>query len=146
MAIRWKNSPSVAGSAAGADARNRTRQPEMQPVHCCWLCLKTARRDPAVLEKIGVPTERLEHELHAIEENCLAWQERPRSQRKPGAHPRLRPAFKEAANFKDEYVSTEICCSRGQSKKRSGRDALTSLGATHEAILKALTAVRGTHG
>jgi len=55
-----------------------------------------------------VPTERLEHELHAIEEKL------PRvagAAAQPNASQALTrvfdQAFKEAANFKDEYVSTE---------------------------------------
>ncbi len=63
---------------------------------------------PAVLEKIGVPTERLEHELHQIEEKL------PRvagAATQPGLSQQLNKvleqAFREAANFKDEYVSTE---------------------------------------
>ena len=63
---------------------------------------------PAVLEKIGVPVERLETSLHRIEEKL------PRvagSAAQPGISQALNQvveqAFKEAANFKDEYVSTE---------------------------------------
>ena len=43
--------------------------PEMQPVHLL-LALVEDREGviPAVLEKIGVPMERLENDLHAIEE------------------------------------------------------------------------------
>ena len=57
----------------------------------------------------------------------------------------LERAFKEAENFKDEYVSTEhllLALRRRRATRR--RDALAAVGATHDAILKALTAVRGS--
>src|SRR4029077_4501603 len=58
----------------------------------------------------------------------------------------LDQAFKEADNFKDEYVSTEHLL---LAMTRAGRDSavqsiLASHGATHDAILKALTVVRGS--
>ena len=57
----------------------------------------------------------------------------------------LEQAFREAANFKDEYVSTEhLLLGAAHGKGDAARDALLALGATHEAILKALTAVRGS--
>jgi ATP-dependent Clp protease ATP-binding subunit ClpB len=127
--------------------------PEVQPVHLL-LALVEDREGviPAVLEKIGVPTERLENDLHGIEEKL------PRvagAAAQPGLsqalNKALEQAFREAANFKDEYVSTEhlllgIAHLKGDAHIKSdpARDALVALGATHDAILKALTAVRGS--
>ena len=101
---------------------------------------------PAVLGKIGVPTERLESDLHPIEEKL------PRvagAAAQPGVSQALNKvvdqAFKEAANFKDEYVSTEhLLLGVAHQKGDPARDALVAIGATHEAILQALTAVRGS--
>ena len=43
--------------------------PEMQPVHLLLALIEDREGViPAVLEKIGVPTERLENDLHGIEE------------------------------------------------------------------------------
>ncbi len=57
----------------------------------------------------------------------------------------LEQAFKEAANFKDEYISTEhLLLGIAHQKGDAARDALLAVGATHEAILQALTAVRGS--
>ena len=54
-------------------------------------------------------------------------------------------AFKEASNFKDEYVSTEhLLLAVTQTKAGRGAEDLGRHGATHDAILKALTAVRGS--
>jgi len=83
--------------------------PEVQLVHLL-LALVEDREGviPSVLEKIGVPTERLENDLHQIEEKL------PRvagAANQPGIsqalNRALEQAFREATNFKDEYVSTE---------------------------------------
>jgi ATP-dependent Clp protease ATP-binding subunit ClpB len=149
MAIRWEKF-TVKSQQAVQQAQERATElgnPEMQPVHLLLALLEDREGViPAVLEKIGVPTERLEHELHAIEEKL------PRvagSAAQPSASQALTrvfdQAFKEAANFKDEYVSTEhLLLGASNLKNDPARDALTSLGATHEAILKALTSVRGS--
>ncbi|HEY7404659.1 MAG TPA: ATP-dependent chaperone ClpB [Candidatus Angelobacter sp.] len=56
-------------------------------------------------------------------------------------------AFKEADTFKDEYVSTEhllLAIAKDKSKKNEAGQFLASAGATYDAILKALTSVRGS--
>src|SRR5258708_5688603 len=57
----------------------------------------------------------------------------------------LERAFKEADNFKDDYVSTEhlFLAIAGSDRDPAGQ-LLKKLGASHEAILQALTGVRGT--
>ena len=149
MAIRWDKF-TVKSQQAMQQAQMRAAElgnPEVQPVHLL-LALVEDREGviPSVLEKIGVPTERLEHDLHQIEEKL------PRvagSGSQPGLsqalNKALEQAFREAANFKDEYVSTEhLLLGAAHVKGDPARDALLALGATHEAILKALTAVRGS--
>jgi ATP-dependent Clp protease ATP-binding subunit ClpB len=149
MAIRWEKL-TVKSQQAMAQAQARATElgnPEVQPAHLL-LALVEDREGviPAVLEKIGVPIERLEHELHQIEEKL------PRvagSAAQPGVsqalNKALEQAFREAANFKDEYVSTEhLLLGAAHLKGDPARDALLALGATHEAILQALTAVRGS--
>jgi len=149
MAIRW-DKLTVKSQAAMEQAQGRAAEygnPEIQPVHLL-LALIADREGviPAVLEKIGVPTERLEATLHQIEEKL------PRVQggsAQPGASNTLTKAldqaFKEAANFRDEYISTEhLLLGIAHQKGDSSRDALVAVGATHEAILQALTTVRGS--
>ncbi len=149
MAIRW-DKLTVKSSEAMQQAIGQASElgnPELQPVHL--LLALIADREGVilpVLEKIGVATERLESELHAIEQNL------PRvsgSQGQPGLSNRLNKAveqaFKEAANFKDEYVSTEhLLLGLAREKGDPAVDALLAQGATHDAILKALTVVRGS--
>ena len=149
MAVRWDKF-TVKSQQAMQQAQDRATEfgnAELQPVHLL-LALVEDREGviPAVLEKIGVPTERLEHDLHQIEERL------PRvagSANQPGIGQALNrvleQAFKEAANFRDEYVSTEhLLLGVAHLKNDAAHDALVALGATHEAILKALTAVRGS--
>ena len=53
-------------------------------------------------------------------------------------------ASKEAENFKDDYVSTEhLLLALTEAKGEPVRDALAAMGATHDAVLQALSAVRG---
>src|SRR5665213_1244371 len=57
----------------------------------------------------------------------------------------LDAAFKESETFKDEYVSTEhLLLGIVDQKYDPAGSLLNKMGATHEAILKALVAVRGT--
>ena len=149
MAIRWDKF-TVKSQQAMQQAQARAAEfgnPELQPVHLL-LALVEDREGviPAVLEKIGVPIERLESELHSIEEKL------PRvagAAAQPGIGPplnkALEQAFREATNFKDEYVSTEhLLLGVAGLKSDAARDALVAHGASHDAILKALTAVRGS--
>ncbi len=111
MAIRWDKF-TVKSQQAMQQAQARAAElgnPEMQPVHLLLALIEDREGViPAVLEKIGVPTERLESDLHQIEEKL------PRvagAAGQPGLsqalNKALEQAFREAANFKDEYVSTE---------------------------------------
>ena len=149
MAIRWEKL-TVKSQEAVQHAQGRAAElgnPEMQPVHLLLSLIEDREGViPAVLEKIGVPTERLESDLHAIEQKL------PRvsgSSGQPGLsaslNKALEQAFREAANFKDEYVSTEhLLLGAAHLKGDPARDALVAAGASHEAILQALTAVRGS--
>ncbi len=149
MAIRWDKF-TVKSQQAMQQAQSRASElgnPEIQPVHLLLALIEDREGViPAVLEKIGVPTERLENDLHGIEEKL------PRvagASAQPGLsqalNKALEQAFKEAANFKDEYVSTEhLLLGIAHLKGDTARDALVAAGATHDAILKALTAVRGS--
>ena len=149
MAIRWDKF-TVKSQQAIQQAQARAAEfgnPELQPVHLLLALLEDREGViPAVLEKVGVPIERLEHDLHAIEEKL------PRVSG-AAAQPALSTvlskaldqAFREAANFKDEYVSTEhLLLGVSSLKGDAARDAMSAAGATHDAILSALTAVRGS--
>jgi ATP-dependent Clp protease ATP-binding subunit ClpB len=149
MAIRWEKL-TVKSQEAIAQAQGRATElgnPEVQPAHLLLALIEDREGViPSVLGKIGVPIERLEHDLHQIEEKL------PRvagSASQPGLsqalNKALEQAFREAANFKDEYVSTEhLLLGAARPNGDTSYLVLENVGATHEAILKALTAVRGT--
>jgi ATP-dependent Clp protease ATP-binding subunit ClpB len=149
MAIRWEKL-TVKSQQAMQQAQERATElgnPEIQPVHLL-LALVEDREGvvPAVLGKIGVPVERLESSLHQIEQKLP---QVAGSSAQPGVSQALNKvieqAFKEAANFKDEYVSTEhLLLGVARQKGEAAQQALAALGATHELILQALTAIRGS--
>src|SRR5271165_5618966 len=104
MAIRWEKL-TVKSQQAMQQAQARASElgnPEVLPVHLLLALIEDREGViPAVLEKIGVPTERLETELHQIEEKL------PRvagaaTQPSLGQalNKALDQAFREAANFK----------------------------------------------
>ena len=149
MAIRW-DKLTVKSQKAVEQASLRAAElgnPELAPAHLL-LALVEDREGviPAVLEKIGAPIERLENDLHQIEEKL------PRvsgASAQPSISQALNKAlyqaFVEARNFKDEYVSTEhLLLGVAHAKGDAAGAALAAVGATHDAILKALTAVRGS--
>src|ERR1700744_5133815 len=149
MAIRWDKF-TVKSQQAVQRAQWRPAElgnPELQPVHLLLALIEDREGViPAVLEKIGAPAERLEHDLHQIEEK-LPRVSGSSAQPNPSANlnKALEQAFREAANFKDEYVSTEhLLLGIAQLKGDPAHDVLAATGATHDAILKALTAVRGS--
>src|ERR1700760_91092 len=111
MAIRW-DKLTVKSQQAMQQAQEHAAElgnPEIQPVHLLLALLEDREGViPAVLGKIGVPAERLEAGLHGVEQKL------PRvagASAQPGLSQALNhvveQAFKEAANFKDEYISTE---------------------------------------
>ncbi|HSM85519.1 MAG TPA: ATP-dependent chaperone ClpB [Candidatus Limnocylindrales bacterium] len=64
-----------------------------------------------------------------------------------GAQKVLDQSFKEADKFKDEYVSTEhllLAIAQDKDKSNEAQQVLAANGVTYDAILKALTAVRGS--
>ena len=103
---------------------------------------------PPVLEKIGVAVPAL------VAEGKRALERLPKVSGGSGSYQAvlsaasdrmLDDAFKEAANFKDEYVSTEhILLAISRLAHDPAQELLARLGANYDAILKALTAVRGT--
>ncbi len=99
-----------------------------------------------LLQKVGVPTEQL---LSKVNQALGTLPKVSGSGAQPGlsnaAQKVLDRAFKEAQNFKDDYVSTEhLLLALTQEKNDPAQLALAAVGATHDAILRGLTSVRGT--
>jgi len=148
MAIKWDRltvkSQEAVQAASGHAAENGN--PEVLPLHLMAALLEDREGVVIpVLEKVGVPVEQLLSGVNS------AIQKLPKVQ--GGAQPGLSSAlqkvleqgFKEADNFKDDYVSTEhLLLALAKQKGDAVQTALAALGATHEAILKALAEVRGS--
>ncbi len=98
-----------------------------------------------VLEKIGVPAQQLLATLNSgVEKLPKVSGGAAQPNMSSALNKVLEQAFKEASNFKDEYVSTEhLLLALATQKNDPVQLALAAQGATHDAILKALTVVRG---
>ncbi|MGC2496596.1 MAG: ATP-dependent chaperone ClpB [Acidobacteriaceae bacterium] len=149
MAIRWDKftvkSQEAVQTASHLAAENGN--PEILPLHLLAVLLADKEGViPAVLEKIGVPTDKLESRaLDAVSQLPKV----SGSAAQPGASNALNQvfdqAFKEAENFKDDYVSTEhLLLALTRQKNDGAQLLLASVGATHDAVLKSLTSVRGS--
>ncbi|HEY1810548.1 MAG TPA: ATP-dependent chaperone ClpB [Acidobacteriaceae bacterium] len=149
MAIRWDKftvkSQEAVQSASQLAGENGN--PEILPLHLLAVLLADKEGViPAVLEKIGVATELLESRaLDAVSQLPKV----SGASAQPGASNALNQvfdqAFKEAENFKDDYVSTEhLLLALTRQKNDGGQLLLASVGATHEAVLKSLASVRGS--
>ena len=128
--------------------------PEMTPAHLLAALVEDREGIVApVLEKIGIGPQAVLSDLYKEIEKL------PKVSGSSGAQQPsmssqinqvLEKSFKEADAFKDEYVSTEHMLLALASLKRdlkhgdSAQELLARHGATHDAILKALTAVRGS--
>jgi ATP-dependent Clp protease ATP-binding subunit ClpB len=149
MAIRWDKF-TVKSQEAMQNASTLAVQngnPELLPIHLLAVLLddKEGIIVP-VLQKIGVQTDRLQQDANRA---VAGLPKVSGSSTQPGMSNALQKvvdrAFKEAEDFKDEYVSTEhLLLALSLQKNDPAQLAMAAQGATHDAILRALTAVRGT--
>jgi len=148
MAIKWEKltakSQEAVQAAQGLAGDNGN--PEVLPLHLLSALLED--RDGVVLpvlERVGVDIPQLKTSLNAAITKLPKVQGGSQPALSNAAQKVLDQAFKEAANFKDEYVSTEhLLLALAELKKDPVQLALAALGGTHDAILKALSAVRGS--
>jgi ATP-dependent Clp protease ATP-binding subunit ClpB len=148
MAIKWERltvkSQEAVQAASSHAAENGN--PEVLPVHLMAALLED--RDGVVipvLEKVGVPVEQLLSGVNAAIAKLPKVQGGGQAGMSAALQKTLEQAFKEAENFKDDYVSTEhLLLALAQQKGDAVQTALAALGGTHDAILKALSAVRGS--
>jgi ATP-dependent Clp protease ATP-binding subunit ClpB len=119
---------------------------QIQPIHL--LAALTAQTDgvvPPLLARLGIRSEALTQEIEREIGKLPKVQGFAQQHMGRALNDVLERAFKEADNFKDEYVSTEhlFLAIAGQDRDPAGQ-LLKRQGASHEAILQALTGVRGT--
>jgi ATP-dependent Clp protease ATP-binding subunit ClpB len=147
MAIKWERltvkSQEAVQAASGHAAENGN--PEVQPLHLMAALLEDREGVVIpVLEKVGVPVEQLLSGVNSAIEKLPKVQGGGQPGLSAALQKVLEQGFKEAENFKDDYVSTEhLLLALSKTKNDPVQLALAALGGTHEAILKALSAVRG---
>ena len=149
MAIRWERltvkSQEAVQAAGGLASENGN--PEIQPLHLMAALLEDKEGVVLpVLERVGVPVQQMLSGVNAAIAKLPKVQGSNAQPGMSGALQRvLEQAFKEAEKFKDEYVSTEhLLLALAEEKNGAVQGALKTFGATHDAILKALSAVRGS--
>src|ERR1035437_7666023 len=101
---------------------------------------------PPLLARLGVRPETLAGEIETLLERLPKVTGVAQQQLSPASNKVLEGAFVEAEPFKDEYVSAEhILLAIATIRKDDAAELLAKHGATREAILQALTTVRGSH-
>jgi ATP-dependent Clp protease ATP-binding subunit ClpB len=125
----------------------RAGHPEVLPEHA--LLALVAQRDgvvPAVLAKMQIDPEGLGRELQGL----VGQLPKVQGGAQPGLSARLRQvlaaAETEAERLKDEFVSTEhlFLATASEARHSPAAEALKTHGVTRDAILQALTSVRGS--
>ncbi|MFY9730064.1 MAG: ATP-dependent chaperone ClpB [Candidatus Acidiferrales bacterium] len=132
---------------AAQEMAARYGQQQVQPLHVLWALL--AQGDgvvPPLLEKLGVSPTQLASEVEKQVERLPKVSGGSEQYLSPEANKVLERAFEEAQRLKDEYVSTEhILLGIASAKRDSAGEILTKHGVTHETILQAMAAIRGSH-
>src|SRR5258707_11477279 len=149
MAIRWDKFTLKAQEAVqrGNELASEHGNPELQPVHLLAALLEDREGIVSpVLEKIGIGPQAALNESYAeIEKLPKVSGASSQAGISQATNQLLERAFKEASNFKDEYVSTEhLLLAITHLKRDPAQEILARQGATYDAILKALTTVRGS--
>jgi ATP-dependent Clp protease ATP-binding subunit ClpB len=149
MAIRWDKFTLKAQEAIqrGNELASEHGNPELLPLHLLAALLEDKEGIvPPVLEKIGMGPQLVLNEIYQeMERLPKVSGGAAQASMSQSVNQLLDSAFNEAANFKDEYVSTEhLLLAITQLKRDPAQEVLARHGATHDAILKALTAVRGS--
>jgi ATP-dependent Clp protease ATP-binding subunit ClpB len=151
MAIRWDKFTIKAQEAIqqASDVASQHGNPEILPLHLLAALLQDHEGIvPPVLTKLGAEPARLQVEvLDRIDRLPKVTGAAAQTQLSALMQKILDQAFKEADKFKDEYVSTEhllLAMAGDKDKNNQARQILAAAGANHDAILKALTAVRGS--
>ena len=149
MAIRWDKFTVKAQEAVqrASQLAGEHGNPELLPLHLLAALLEDKEGIVSpVLEKIGIGPQAVLNEIYGeIDKLPKVSGESAQATLSNEVNKLLDQAFKEASNFKDEYVSTEhLLLAITHLKRDQAQQILAQAGATYDAILKALTAVRGS--
>ncbi|MGB0036291.1 MAG: ATP-dependent chaperone ClpB [Candidatus Acidiferrales bacterium] len=125
----------------------RSGQQQIEPLHFLWALV--AQGDgvvPPLLEKLGVSPTGLASEIEKQIERMPKVSGASQQYLSPASNVVLERAFEEAQRLKDEYVSTEhvLLAIAGADRDPAGQ-LLARQGASRDAILQAMTSIRGSH-
>ncbi len=149
MAIRWDKLTVKAQEAMqrANDLASEHGNPELQPVHILAALVEDHEGIVApLLERVGLHANAVQADaLREIEKlPKVSGGGAAQAHLSDAASKMLENAFKEASNFKDEYVSTEhLLLGMTKMKRDPAEQILARGGATYDNVLRALTAVRG---
>ncbi len=155
MAIRWDKFTVKAQEAVqrASELASEHGNPELMPIHLLAALVEDKEGIvPPVLEKIGIGPQAVLAEIYQEIEKLpkVSGSGAHQATMSSQVNELLEKSFKEADAFKDEYVSTEhlllaiTSLKRDRNQGDAAQQLLARHGATHDAILKALTAVRGS--
>src|SRR6202140_1745491 len=149
MAIRWDKFTVKAQEAVqrANELASEHGNPGLLPIHLLAALLedKEGIVPPAGKKAATVPKAVLTEIYRELEKLPKVSGSAAKATMSNEANKLLEQAFKEASNFKDEYVSTEhLLLAITHLKRDVAQQILARHGATYDAILKALTVVRGS--
>src|ERR1700683_4452888 len=132
---------------AAQEMAGRTGQQQIEPLHVLWaLISQNEGVVPPLLEKLGVSPATLASEAEAQINRLPKISDVSQQYLSPATNKILDKAFDEAQRFKDEYVSTEhILLGIASDSRDPAGQLLARHGVTHDAILQAMTSIRGSH-
>src|SRR5262249_47988286 len=120
--------------------------PQIAPEHLLWALIEQKEGVVLpVLQKLGVNLQSLARDLADLVAKLPKLQGQAEIYMSSALNRVLEDAFKEADQFKDEYVSTEhLLIALSSVKGEAVTSLLQSNGVTKDAILKVLVSIRGT--
>ena len=132
---------------AAQEIAGRHAQQQIEPLHLlAALVEQTDGVVPPLMARLGVRPEGLSAEIEAQLERLPRVSGVSQQYLGPATNTAIERAFEEAGRFKDEYVSTEhIFLAIAGLERDPAAELLKRHGATRDAILQALAAVRGSH-
>ena len=119
---------------------------QLEPVHLLLALAEQAEGIvPAILERVGVQPAAVVREAEKVIETLPKVGGSSDHHLSPALKQVFDQSFKETEKFKDEFVSTEhLLLALARKAGEPAGKILARVGVTHDAILKALVAVRGS--
>ncbi len=131
----------MAAQGAAAERGN----PQITPLHMLEALLtQDGGLAGPLLEKVGIPRERINTVVEAELDRLPKQSTGAGMAMDPAMSNLMVAAGKEAKNLNDEYISVEHFLLAMSETDCNAREILTTLGATHDAILKAMQDIRGS--